>query len=59
MGQADPLPPALIIALTGLGSDEARQEAYAAGVDLFLTKPVQLRELTRILEEVGRRPDGG
>lgn len=40
---------ATIIALTGLGSTDAQQEAYGSGVDLFLTKPVRLKELTRIL----------
>lgn len=42
--------PALIIALTGLGSSKTQQEAYASGVDLFLTKPVPLKELGGILE---------
>ncbi|GAB7355615.1 hypothetical protein MBLNU459_g6339t3 [Dothideomycetes sp. NU459] len=44
------LPPATIIALTGLASAGAQQEAFASGVDLFLTKPVRLKELTSILE---------
>lgn len=43
-------PPATIIALTGLGSADAQHEAYGSGVDLFLTKPVRLKELTRILD---------
>jgi CheY-like chemotaxis protein len=46
------LPPATIIALTGLGSASAQQEAFSSGVDLFLTKPVRLKELTKILEGV-------
>ena len=41
--------PATIIALTGLASDEAQQEAFASGIDLFLTKPVKLKELGSIL----------
>lgn len=41
---------ATIIALTGLGSTDAQQEAYSSGIDLFLTKPVRLKELTRILD---------
>jgi len=45
-------PPATIIALTGLGSAEAQQEAFSSGVDLFLTKPVRLKELTKILEGI-------
>ncbi|KAI5365441.1 Putative signal transduction response regulator, receiver domain, histidine kinase/HSP90-like ATPase [Septoria linicola] len=40
---------ATIIALTGLGSASAQQEAFSSGVDLFLTKPVRLKELTNIL----------
>ena len=48
------LNPATIVALTGLGSAQARQEAYDCGVDLFLTKPVRLKELTKILDQVPR-----
>ncbi|TDZ14053.1 Hybrid signal transduction histidine kinase A [Colletotrichum spinosum] len=40
-----------IFALTGLASAAAQQEAFASGVDLFLTKPVRLKELSRILDE--------
>jgi len=43
--------PAMIIALTGLASAEAKQEALASGVDLFLTKPVRFGELRRILKD--------
>ena len=46
------LPPSTVIALTGLGSASAQQEAYSSGVDLFLTKPVKLKELSKILEGV-------
>ena len=46
------LRPAHIIALTGLGSASAQQEAYSSGVDLFLTKPVRLKELTKLLVEI-------
>ncbi|TKA49890.1 hypothetical protein B0A55_12786, partial [Friedmanniomyces simplex] len=38
-----------IIALTGLGSKEAKREAEAAGVDLFLPKPVKFGELKKLL----------
>ncbi|KJX98408.1 sensor histidine kinase/response regulator like protein [Zymoseptoria brevis] len=44
------IPPATIIALTGLGSASAQHEAFDSGVDLFLTKPVRLKELTKILD---------
>ncbi|KAK6073689.1 hsp90-like protein [Seiridium cupressi] len=40
-----------IYALTGLASAGAQQEAFASGIDLFLTKPVKLTELSHILEE--------
>lgn len=46
------LEPAKIIALTGLGSASAQQEAFTSGVDLFLTKPVRLKELTKILDGI-------
>lgn len=45
--------PAFVIALTGLGSAKTQQEAFASGVDLFLTKPVPLKEIGRILESRG------
>ncbi|KAF2212013.1 hypothetical protein CERZMDRAFT_42044 [Cercospora zeae-maydis SCOH1-5] len=45
---------ATIIALTGLGSASAQQEAFSSGVDLFLTKPVRLKELTNILNGIKR-----
>ncbi|KAK3627616.1 hypothetical protein LTR56_012704 [Elasticomyces elasticus] len=44
--------PTHIIALTGLGSAEAQQEAFSSGVDLYLTKPVRLKELTRVLKDL-------
>lgn len=43
------LSPTTIIALTGLASTKTEEEAFASGVDLFLTKPVQLRKLKDIL----------
>lgn len=47
------LQPALIVALTGLASAKNQKEAFASGIDLFLTKPVPLKELSRILETKG------
>ncbi|KAK4870065.1 hypothetical protein LT330_005119 [Penicillium expansum] len=44
--------PARIIALTGLGSDEHVMKAYAAGVDMFVTKPVSFKEITRLIDDV-------
>lgn len=43
--------PATIIALTGLSSARDETEALASGVDLFLTKPVALKEVSRLLDE--------
>ena len=48
--QQQKLTPVLIIALTGLGSSSAQDDAFASGVNLFLTKPVRLKELGRVLE---------
>jgi len=46
-------PRAFIVALTGLGSQSARDEAMASGMDMFMTKPVRTKELTRELEARG------
>ncbi|CVL08662.1 related to nik-1 protein (Os-1p protein) [Fusarium proliferatum] len=43
------LEPALIIALTGLASKETQKEAFNSGMDLFLTKPVQIKELRSVI----------
>lgn len=45
-------PPVTIIALTGLGSADALREAYQCGINLYLTKPVRLKELTRLLGQI-------
>ena len=42
-----------IIALTADVLEEAREQAIAAGVDTFLTKPVQLGELRQALDAIG------
>ena len=46
-----------IIALTGLASSSAKLEAWSSGIDHFLTKPVNYKELREILrsEEAQRR----
>jgi len=41
--------PATIVALTGLASASAQNEAYGSGMDLFLTKPIQRKELLTVL----------
>ncbi|PYH80547.1 putative sensor histidine kinase/response regulator [Aspergillus uvarum CBS 121591] len=44
--------PAVIIALTGLGSATVRHEALTHGVDLFLSKPVRFQELIKHIGEL-------
>lgn len=41
----------VIIALTGLASQEDEDEAFEAGVDMFLTKPVQFPKLSNLLRQ--------
>jgi CheY-like chemotaxis protein len=43
--------PAVIVALTGLASDRDEEKAYAAGVDIFITKPVQFESLEHLLKQ--------
>lgn len=45
------LEPTLIVALTGQASANTQKDAFASGVNMFLTKPVPLKELGRLLEE--------
>lgn len=49
--EGDGCRPAIIIALTGLSSSRDESEALASGVDLFLTKPVSFKEVSRLLGE--------
>lgn len=49
-GQAKANMPALVIALTGLASSKDQNEAYTSGIDLFLTKPVALKEVGKLLD---------
>ncbi|KAF4838854.1 Peroxide stress-activated histidine kinase mak1 [Colletotrichum tropicale] len=44
------MPRCQVFALTGLASASAQEEAFASGIDLFLTKPVKLKELSKILK---------
>lgn len=41
--------PVTIVALTGLASASSQNEAYGSGMDLFLTKPIQRKELLTVL----------
>ncbi|KAF9691942.1 hypothetical protein EKO04_009812 [Ascochyta lentis] len=43
--------PAYIAALTGLASEQDEDEAFAAGVNKFVTKPIQFNKLLEILEQ--------
>jgi CheY-like chemotaxis protein len=49
--RANNIRPAKVIALTGLASAQAQQEAYSSGVDTFMTKPVKLKELGKMLDD--------
>ncbi|KAI5361106.1 Putative signal transduction response regulator, receiver domain, histidine kinase/HSP90-like ATPase [Septoria linicola] len=43
-----------VIALTGLASEKAREEAETVGIDVFLPKPVKFKELKTLLEMTTR-----
>jgi DNA-binding response OmpR family regulator len=45
------IPRCQIIALTGLASASARLEALSSGVDQFITKPLNFRLLSSLLEK--------
>lgn len=45
------LPATSIAALTGVTSEEARNSAYDAGVNKYLTKPIQMKDLTKLVSE--------
>ncbi|OQE39825.1 hypothetical protein PENCOP_c006G05106 [Penicillium coprophilum] len=47
----DSFRPVTIVALTGLASASDRHEAYGSGMDLFLAKPIQRKELFAVLNE--------
>ena len=40
---------AIIVALTGLASADAQDDALDAGVDFYLPKPVRFRDLKRLM----------
>lgn len=52
------LKPAKIFALTGLASASAQEEAFASGVDHFLPKPVNFKELRGLLQMIDEEQDG-
>ena len=47
------VPRSNIFALTGLASRDAQQEAMLSGIDLFLTKPIELGEMRYLLGSKG------
>lgn len=55
MGEAAAPPPALIVALTGLADGRNQEDAFASGVDLFMTKPTKFKEIGSLIEEWYRK----
>jgi CheY-like chemotaxis protein len=52
------VPRCCIIALTGLASASAKLEAWNAGIDHFMTKPINFKALKKFLhEKIGRDED--
>lgn len=50
--KASGTPRATIIAVTGLGDTAAREQSFTSGMDLFLTKPVKMKDVTEILAKL-------
>lgn len=48
-----------LVALTGYSQEDIRSRAEAAGFDRLLTKPVAIKELARIIEELLAMPTSG
>ena len=46
------LTPVALIALTGAANPNTRQEAFSSGVDMFLTKPVPMKSLKVMLDDL-------
>jgi DNA-binding response OmpR family regulator len=52
------IPRCCIIALTGLASASAKLEAWNSGIDYFMTKPINFKELNTVLKtRPSRRAD--
>jgi len=49
--QKESVEPTTIIALTGLASLKAQEEAFSSGIDEFWTKPVPMKKLKAIVED--------
>jgi CheY-like chemotaxis protein len=50
LGDAAPAP-AFIVALTGLASSRDQANAFASGVNIFITKPVKFKEIGKLLDD--------
>ncbi|KAK4447931.1 hypothetical protein QBC34DRAFT_408549 [Podospora aff. communis PSN243] len=50
------LDPVTVFALTGLSGQDTQEEAFVSGVDVFLTKPLDIKNLTQALEGAGLMP---
>jgi signal transduction histidine kinase/CheY-like chemotaxis protein len=50
--QHDRLSSAYLVAVTGYGRAEDRQKSLAAGFDAHLTKPISLKDLTKLLQNL-------
>jgi len=44
-----------LVALTGWGAEQDRQQAHAAGFDAHLTKPADLASVERLLQEAAEK----
>lgn len=53
------LPPVALIALTGAANPNTRQEAFSSGIDLFLTKPVPMKALKVMLDDLKKNGRDG
>lgn len=53
--RAGQLPPCKIIAVTGLSGADVEQDAFASGIDVFLTRPVTLKTVVDTLVGLGLR----
>lgn len=43
-----------ICALTGVTDGEARSKAFNAGVNSYLTKPIKMRDITKLMDDTDR-----
>jgi CheY-like chemotaxis protein len=48
----------VLVALTGYGRDQDRQQSRAAGFDYHMVKPVNLDTLQELVARLGREPKG-